>query len=119
MRILGFDRHWPKLDQPEFTTFRFRRKDANRGRDWKIGEEVQIVVRPRASHASGKRESMGLATIISKEPTCMGMVTEEEAIVDGFPGGWEDMDRWMKKAHGWFRPSTTINKLTLRRVEAK
>jgi len=30
MRILGFSKKWDKLKDPEFTTFRFERKD----KDW-------------------------------------------------------------------------------------
>lgn len=54
MRILGFSKHWAKLDNPEFTTFRFPRKD----KDWQIGETVKIVIKPRSK---GGGELLGLA----------------------------------------------------------
>ncbi len=47
MRILGFSRKWPKLYNPVHTTFRYPRKDADRGRDWHEGEHVQEVYHPR------------------------------------------------------------------------
>lgn len=86
MRILGFSKKWDKLNNIEFTTFRFPRKD----RDWSVGEEVKIVFKPRRK---GGGEKLGIAKIIEKESRCMAWcsssltepkVTNEEAIADGF-----------------------------------
>lgn len=91
MRILGFSTKWDKLQQPQFTTFRFARRD----RDWQVGEVVQIVFKPRSKN----REILGSAKIVSKEPRAMAWhgdktglpkIHNEEAIEDGFRG--EDND---------------------------
>ena len=86
MRILGFSRKWDKLEDTEFTTFRFPRRD----RDWQVGEDVQIVYKPR----SNNRDILGQAEIIAKEPRAMArhgslikgitIVTNAEAERDGF-----------------------------------
>ena len=87
MRILSFSKKWSKLNQPEFTTFRFRRK----GKDWEVGEYVKIVYKPR----SKDQEILGIGEIIAKEARWMGVhpqrtdipeITEQEAIEDGFKG---------------------------------
>ena len=63
MRILGFSTKWDKLDNDLlFTTFRFARKDAPKGRDWAVEEAVQIYYKPR----SPRREFLGVARIIRK-----------------------------------------------------
>ncbi len=117
MRPIGFSKKWPKLhlelpiaQRPEFTTFRLTRKDADRGRDWHQGEQVQVVFHPR----SKDREALGVADIVSKEPRVIYCVTNEEAIADGFPGGYNEMIVWLGKAHDCFPEN--INKLTLRWV---
>ena len=115
MRILGYSKHWPKLHH-EHTTFRFPRKDAPKGRDWHEGETVCEVVCPRASHASGKREVLGPAPIVTKKRCCMGLVTDAEAVADGFET-WEEMWSWMQKAHPSMTLITTLNKLTLKVME--
>ncbi len=84
---MGFSQQWSKLQKPTFTTFRFKRRDA----DWVVGEVVQIVFKPR----SRKREVMGVAEIVGKEPRQIPrhgrcdfeapLVTNEEANTDGFP----------------------------------
>lgn len=117
MRILGFSKKWDKLRQPEFTTFRFLRRD----KDWQVGEQVQIVFKPR----SKEREVLGVAEIIKKEPRSLDIVepsiemrdytelSEEEAIEDGFEDTTE-MLNWMCKVYNdriWDEP---MNKLTLR-----
>ena len=110
MRILGFSQKWPKLQQEEFTTFRFPRKD----KDWEVGERVQIVYRPR----SKSREILGMAQIVDKELKLDGTietdVTKEEARADGFDSV-QEMRQWMKKTYGeerlWIGH---MNKLTLR-----
>ena len=103
MRVLGFSKKWDKLSGIEFTTFRFPRKD----RDWSVGEEVQIVFKPR----SKEREQLGTARIISKEFRYPLAITEEEAIKDGFNNALE-MWVWLKKP----KNDTPMNKLTLRRL---
>ena len=120
MRILGFSKKWPKLKQPEFTTFRFRRRD----RDWEAGEFVQVVYKPR----SKDREPLGIAKIITKEerntaPDWGGagvpVVTNEEAIEDGF-ANWGEMFDWLAAAHGLHRLATEpLNKFTIRWVDGK
>lgn len=111
MRIISFSEHWPKLKQPEFTTFRFPRKD----RDWYIGEVVQVYFKNRTP----QREKLGIAEIINKETCKIGSAyehfrpTEAEAIVDGFASLIE-MNKWFTKVHGDRIFMQPINKLTLR-----
>jgi hypothetical protein len=113
MRILSFTKKWDKLKQSEFTTFRFERKDSDRGRDWHLNETVQLYYHNRCKD----REFLGIAKIINKFAEWTGDITEEEAIADGFPGGIKEMRDWLEKAHhcaiNW---TTPINKLTLKRV---
>ena len=111
MRILGFSKKWEKLSQPEFTTFRFPRRD----RDWEIGEVVQVYYKNRTP----QREKLGEAEIIQKKLKLTGDatsdITDSEAQADGF-SDVRDMENWIMKAHGIraiFRP---INKLTLKRL---
>ena len=122
MRILGFSERWEKLNHLEFTTFRFARKD----RDWAIGEQVQVVLRPR----SKRRSVLGTAEIVGKEPrniaagsklTCPH-VTEDEAFADGFvPIGIQTaldcMYDWLFDLHGKRLLEEPMNKLTLRWIE--
>ena len=112
MRILGFSVDWPKLDKPEFTTFRFPRKDYDRGRDWHIAEEVQIVVHPRSEF---NRVRKGNAQIVSKINMTISQISEPEAREDGFDS-LSDMLAWLEKSHGNkpIPPEQPINKLTLR-----
>ena len=86
MRILGFSKKWSKLEEPEFTTFRFPRKD----KDWQVGELVQIVFKPRQK---GGGERLGVAKIINKQLRAMArhgnklpypIVSNAEAEKDGF-----------------------------------
>lgn len=122
MRILAFDRKWNKLDNNTFSTFRFPRLDW----DWQVGEHVQIVLHPR----SKEREVLGIARIVGKElreldpyftdgkvvtPIGVALVTDEEAIEDGFTGR-EDMVRRMQKKHG-LDYSSLMNKLSLQWVK--
>lgn len=116
MRILGFCMKWPKLDQPTFTTFRMPRRD----RDWEVGEEVQVVLRPRTKG----RDILGIALIIGKDqrrlrslsdvhfrPYQIPEITRDEAIKDGFDS-YKSMQDWLVKAHR-LGPYSVINKLTL------
>ena len=101
MRILGFSKKWNKLNDIEFTTFRFPRKD----RDWFAREEVQVVFKPR----SKEREPLGVAIIISLESVIIKDITEFEAAWDGFNNALE-MWCFLGKPRG----DESINKLTLR-----
>lgn len=113
MRVLGFERHWPKLDQETFTTFRYPRKDADMGRDWRVGEVVQCVVNPR----SPKREPVCIAEIVGKDiARHLATITDDEAKADGFPIGFAEMMHWLLKKYPGMDVSRPINKLTLRRV---
>ena len=115
MRVLGFSKRWQKLSFSEFSTFRFPRKD----KDWSVGEEVQIVYKPR----SKEREVLGIAVIISKEPRYFFNPKEEvpnkqlmghsEAKRDGFKD-YYDMVVWLKQAYGERIYTEPMNKLTLR-----
>ena len=109
MRILGFSKKWDKLNNIEFTTFRFPRKD----KDWQAGEVVQIIVQPRRK---GGGDKLGNARILEKECKLLQSVTEEEAMKDGFEE-WIDMVNWMEDIYEferlWREP---MNKLTLRWV---
>ena len=104
MRILGFSKKWAKLNDIEFTTFRFPRKD----RDWAASETVQIVFKPR----SKGREKLGIARINYKEFVKVRDISEDEAIKDGFLNAFE-MWLWLKKPEG----ERLINKLTLYWIE--
>ena len=117
MRILGFLKHWAKLEQKEFSTFRFPRSDI----DWQAGELVQVVYKPRTK----ERKVLGIARIMRKErrefdphfadKDCP-LVTEEEAKADGF-ASVDDMVKWMERQYGFdFIPR--MNKLTLQWKEA-
>lgn len=106
MRIIGFEKHWPKLDEPIFTTFRFSRKD----KDWYVGEEVQVVIRPRQRD----RQPMFNATIISKEARQIATITDIEARTDGF-SNFAEMYNWLVGKYNRFGPRCTMNKLTLQR----
>ena len=121
MRILGVSQLWEKLKQDIWTTFRFERKD----RDWRIGEVAQIVLHPR----SKKRQVLGLAQIVKKEPRWMDwqfpksqyqLILLDEIKADGFED-WESMYRWLLSAYGinsrlMFE---AMNKLTLQWKERR
>jgi len=130
MRILGFSEHWKKLDNDLlFTTFRFARKDADKGRDWAVEETVQIFYKPR----SPKREYLGIARIIRKEPKNLSkrfsyfgnyqentpdVIRPDEAKDDGlsnFGGGdTEGMRNYFRKTYGWSKcDNEPIYKMTL------
>lgn len=113
MRTLGFSKKWDKLQQPEFTTFRFVRAD----RDWYVGEQVRIVYQPRRK---GGGEQLGVAEILNKErrtfsPLIFGQpVSGAEAKEDGFPGPIA-MFGWLEKTYGPHRLNQEpMNKLTLK-----
>ena len=108
MRILGFSVMWDKLKQPEFTTFRFQRRD----KDWEVSEEVQIVYKPRSKN----RQILGMARIITKEERklyCYNNRDDDEARQDGFANKHE-MLLWLTKAHGERWQYEEMNRLTLR-----
>ena len=112
MRELGFSVMWDKLNQPELTTFRLPRRD----RDWRIGERVRCMFRPRSS----LRRYLFIADIINVESRCFDpaiapAITDSEAKGDGFDDAVA-MQTWMAKAHKGFNPSHVFNKITLRKV---
>lgn len=124
MRILGFSKKWPKLEEPEFSTFRFRRRD----KDWAPGEVVQVVYKPRRK---GGGEFLGIALVITSERRWVlnaeddelkhhgdyfgvKAVTEKEAILDGFKCR-ADMVYWIGQAHKLRNMLEPMNKLTLRK----
>ena len=116
MRVLGFSKRWQKLSNPTFTTFRFPRKD----RDWAMGEEVQIIVKPRRK---GGGERLGIAKIIEKEQRWIVIwwsgewgITADEAIKDGFNNRY-DMLHWLEKAYNTRHCYNLMNKLTLSWIE--
>ena len=134
MRILGFSKKdWinyhtgkPKLQEPEFTTFRFRRRD----KDWTVGELVQVVYKPRRK---GGGEYLGVAQILGSERRwvlnaddgelkhygdyfAVRAVTEDEAIADGFKTR-ADMVSWVVKTHRLRNMLEPMNKLALRWVK--
>ena len=104
MRIISFSKHWDKLKQAEFTTFRFPRKD----KDWAVDEIVQVFFKNR----SPQREKIGVALIVGKEIR-LGPKDDKEAQDDGFID-CEDMLRWMVKTYGESKTWKPMNKLTLR-----
>ena len=128
MRILGVTEKWDKLKQPQWTTFRFTRRD----RDWEVGEVVQVVYKPRRK---GGGEKLGVAKIIGKEPRWVTSstrisemapyfpqwanippVSDNEAEADGFPDRFF-MWHWADKTHKGRNYSEPMNKLTLQWVE--
>lgn len=110
MRIISFSKKWDKLNQSEFTTFRFPRADADRGRDWHEGETVQVFYKSRTP----ARFKYGDAVIIKVEKRFLRDITNAEAKADGFPGGFGEMLAWLLDTHGKRVYSGTMNKLTLK-----
>ena len=132
MRILGFSKKWPKLNNEIlFTTFRYPRRD----KDWQVEEVVQIVYKPR----SKEREPLGIARIIRKQekdtgkdwsyyplpsfPNTPDMITPQEAYEDGFSGmhGGGDIKgllKWLREFAGirYYR-EPIVHKLTLYWIE--
>ena len=111
MRIISFTKKWDKLHQPEFTTFRYPRRD----KDWYVGELVQVYFKNR----SPKREKLGIAEIVGKERRELDgffkddrLITEAEAIEDGF-NDFADMVAFMEKQYGLDYISL-FNKLALK-----
>lgn len=129
MRILGFCKDWDKLKQPEFTTFRFE----HRGKPHVIGEQFQIKIKPRSK---GGGIFKGIAKLRMKEPRAMAkygdltgcqLVTNDEALVDGFEDKWDKhafkrayfgMWEFLWDCYGWERlHKEPMNKMTLRWVK--
>lgn len=115
MRELSFSQHWPKLDNPTFTTFRFSRLD----KDWAIGEKVRVVLGAR----SKQRQALFEAEIVGKEPRRLSEwgtedapeVSTQEAREDGFQD-WAGMNMWFWDIYKERIEEETLNKLTLRRT---
>lgn len=110
MRIISFTKMWDKLKKPEFTTFRFPRKD----KDWQEGETVQVYFKNR----SPNREKLGDAIIVKKEVKVTGRpntdITDEEAREDGF-SDVRDMEQWLIQTYGIRKVcEESMNKLSLR-----
>jgi len=114
MRIISFSKKWDKLNQHEFTTFRYPRGD----KDWYVGEVVQVFYKSR----SPQREKLGIAEIIGKErreldpnfESITPVVTHAEAREDGFIDRG-DMVVFMQKQYG-LNYISLFNKLTLKWV---
>lgn len=112
MRILGVSKKWDKLRLPDWTTFRFARKD----KDWYEGEVVQVYYKPR----SKEREFLGRALIVKIEQRQFGLdnvysslyITQGDARVDGFQGYFA-MQVWFRKQYGARIFSEPMNRLTL------
>jgi len=115
MRIISFSKKWVKLKQPDFTTFRFPRKD----RDWEVGEVVQVYYKNRTP----QREKLGEAKILKLEKRYFYLPDEDvplrslmshaEAKRDGFKN-YQDMTAWLEKSYGGRIYDEPMNKLTLR-----
>ena len=105
MRIISFSKKWDKLKLPEFTTFRFPRKD----KDWYVSEKVQVFYKNR----SPQREKLGEALIIGKRLQSIRQINESEAIADGFPNAFQ-MWLWLKETYKTIYMHQRMNKLTLR-----
>lgn len=118
MRILGFSRKWDKFHlelpvdrRPPFTTFRFPRKDASKGRDWHQDEQVQIIYHHRSQT---DREYLGNGLIVAKYPKLVREISDNEARTDGFPSGYPEMLQWLAAHSEWWLmtlPTQWINKL--------
>lgn len=120
MRVLSFQQAWPKLNDTRFTTFRFARK----GKDWKQGELVNIVV--KSGEAPGVE--LGIAKISIKAtfrafpgdapyvPFLPQVITPAEAISDGFPT-LRDMYDYFVDRYGKRLLEEPLNKLVLMYVQ--
>lgn len=130
MRILGFSKRWPKLNNPIFfTTFRYTRRD----RDWEVEEVVQVVFKPRTK----QREPLGIARIIRKQDKDTSkkfyifagtdkspdVITPEDAYADGFSAmhGGGDINKlldWLRESAGMrFYREPIVHKLTIYWIE--
>jgi len=101
MKILSFTERWRKLEDDELTTIR---PDSTY---WNEGDHVQVWFRNR----SPKRYKLGEADILSIEKVAiefrnyemetaeLRLLTDEEAAADGFPGGREELNKWMVKTY--------------------
>jgi hypothetical protein len=103
---------WGKLQNDEFTTFRFARRD----KDYQVEEKLQAWYRQR----SPKRQYLFNVEVVSKYPKWLidanGLyINVEEAKEDGFETP-ELMFTFLHKAHGKRVYREPINKLTLRKI---
>jgi hypothetical protein len=118
---------WTKLAKPEFTTFRFRRRDL----DYQVGERLSIYYRPRRK---GGGVELGDAEVKKIEPRWVidpleesilvdmvrdteydetPIVSDNEARLDGFSDR-SDMIRFMRRSYpGSRRFVEPMNRLTL------
>jgi hypothetical protein len=110
MRVLGYSKHWPKLQKTIHTTFRMTRRDV----DWHTGEYVQEVYHPRSKT---DREIINPKSLIfEKVNKWFYEITDAEAVEDGFIDA-QDMRQWLKEAHGDRINKERINKLTVRVIK--
>ena len=108
IRVMGFSRLWPKLNQEQFTTIRFPRKD----KDWVVGEVVKVTYRLD----SKERLVIGTTQIVSKTPIMLHDLSDAEAREDGY----EDLQAMvvrMHDVHGDRVLSEPMNKLRLKFVK--
>jgi hypothetical protein len=112
VRELGVSVMWPKLEEPEWSTFRFPRRD----KDWQVGETVRIVFHPRGRD----RKVLGTAQVRDKQPRVMiadeGPImstSPDEAREDGF-NSLSMMCAWIRQRYGEESLHKPMNKLTIR-----
>ncbi len=110
MRIMGFARLWAKLNQAQFTTFRFTRQD----KDWELDEMVEVVFQPQSKN----REILGVARITAKEERQPSTISTKEAKEDGFSDRYA-LVRYLYR--DYVGPGTLgpVNKLTLKWVSRR
>jgi len=101
VRIVSFEKLWPKLTTDRFTTFRFPRKD----KPLAVGELVQVAYKARSPK---DHTILGLAEIKSTVPRQVWRITKAEALADGFTGT-EQMLTYLNAGE----PNTIVNKITL------
>jgi hypothetical protein len=124
MRIISFTKHWDKLKNLTFSTYRYPY--------WQEGWDVQVFYKNRNPK---ERQKLGEAKIIKVEtveldPTYtyrlekpVRFITKQEAIEDGFDS-ITDMLKWLRKLYGLDFISK-MDKITLewtakyRRIEAE
>jgi len=115
MRIIGFSRmDWqdfihqcPKLTKPEFSTFRWQRKDT----PYYQNETVQVVLKPRTK----TRLILGTAQIKEVEVRKLWHINQDEAREDGFARAWELMSYLAgEKRRRQLPPNHPLNRLILK-----
>lgn len=123
MRELSFSQLWPKLVQPQYTTFRFPRRD----KDWQVGEVVKVLFKARSPR---DRSVLGIGEIVGKVPRWVmeddpyklaidyaatfgiATFTKAEAVADGFTDR-AAMLEWISNGCKLRNITQPMNKLTL------